>query len=152
MEAAYQDRALLSKAETRDAVEAVLAELDAGTLRVAERSPGGEWITHAWIKQAIILYFGVRSMQLIEVGPFEYHDKIPLKRGLDKAGVRVVPPGVVRYGAFLEPGAIVMPGVCEPRGSSRGEDDGRHLGHGRKLRPGGSRLPYCGRSRDWRRA
>ena len=81
-------------------------------LRVASppSEPGGEWTTHAWVKQAILLYFALRGMETIEVGPFEFHDKIPLKKDLDEAGVRVVPPGVVRYGAFLEPGAIVMPG------------------------------------------
>jgi 2,3,4,5-tetrahydropyridine-2-carboxylate N-succinyltransferase len=67
-------------------------------------------VTHAWIKQAILLYFALRKMEVIEAGPFEFHDKIPLKHGLDAAGVRVVPPGTVRYGAFLEPGVIVMPG------------------------------------------
>src|SRR5262249_39759568 len=81
-----------------------------GALRVASRDDAGAWQTHAWVKEAILLYFAVRGMERMEVGPFEFHDKIPLKRGLDKAGVRVVPPGVVRYGAFLEPGAIVMPG------------------------------------------
>ena len=70
----------------------------------------GAWVTHAWVKQAILLYFGLTQMQVHEVGPFEFHDKIPLKSGLEKAGVRVVPPGTVRYGAFLEPGVIVMPG------------------------------------------
>jgi 2,3,4,5-tetrahydropyridine-2-carboxylate N-succinyltransferase len=62
------------------------------------------------VKEAILLYFALAEMQRIELGPFEYHDKIPLKKNLHEAGVRVVPPGVVRYGAFLERGAIVMPG------------------------------------------
>jgi 2,3,4,5-tetrahydropyridine-2-carboxylate N-succinyltransferase len=62
------------------------------------------------VKQAVLLYFALRKMEKVEVGPFEFHDKIPLKKRLDEQGVRVVPPGVVRYGAFLEPGAIVMPG------------------------------------------
>ncbi len=104
-----------SKLESRDviaAVESVIADLDSGVLRVASppSTEGGEWTTHAWVKQAILLYFGLRKMEKIEVGPFEFHDKIPLKKNLDKAGVRVVPPGVVRYGAFVERGAIVMPG------------------------------------------
>jgi len=116
IEAAYADRSLLSTPATVAAVERVIARLDAGTLRVAERSSAegatgpDAWITHTWIKQAVLLYFAIRKMERIEVGPFEFHDKIPLKKGLDKAGVRVVPPGVVRYGAFLEAGAIVMPG------------------------------------------
>ena len=113
VEAAFADRALLQDPAYQAAVEKTIAALDRGALRVASPPPddeGGEWTTHAWVKQAILLYFAVRKMERIEVGPFEFHDKIPLKRGLDVAQVRVVPPGVVRYGAFLEPGAIVMPG------------------------------------------
>ncbi|HKQ69870.1 MAG TPA: 2,3,4,5-tetrahydropyridine-2,6-dicarboxylate N-succinyltransferase [Polyangiaceae bacterium] len=110
IEAAFADRTRLSDAATRAAVEATIAHLDRGELRVAEKSEAGEWITHAWVKQAILLYFAIQGMQRIEVGPFEFHDKIPLKKNLPEAGVRVVPPGVVRYGAFLEKGAIVMPG------------------------------------------
>jgi 2,3,4,5-tetrahydropyridine-2-carboxylate N-succinyltransferase len=119
VEAAFRDRALLQDPTHRDAVVATVGLLDAGTLRVASRdeagaanraSGAGAWQTHAWVKEAILLYFAVRGMERIEVGPFEFHDKIPLKHGLDKAGVRVVPPGVVRHGAFLEAGAIVMPG------------------------------------------
>jgi 2,3,4,5-tetrahydropyridine-2-carboxylate N-succinyltransferase len=110
VEAAYQDRALLQDPAHRDAVLSTVALLDQGAVRVAFRDASGIWQTHAWVKEAILLYFAVRGMERIEVGPFEFHDKIPLKHGLDKAGVRVVPPGVVRYGAFLEAGAIVMPG------------------------------------------
>jgi 2,3,4,5-tetrahydropyridine-2-carboxylate N-succinyltransferase len=114
VEAAFRDRKLLQDAAHRDAVIAVVALLDEGAVRVASRVAGrdeaGAWETHAWVKEAILLYFAVRGMERIEVGPFEFHDKIPLKHGLDRQGVRVVPPGTVRYGAFLEPGAIVMPG------------------------------------------
>ncbi|WP_437665827.1 2,3,4,5-tetrahydropyridine-2,6-dicarboxylate N-succinyltransferase [Sorangium sp. So ce1182] len=124
VEAAFRDRELLRSPAHEAAVLRTIERLDQGELRVAERDDapqaGGEgaagegaahrWVTHAWIKEAILLYFALRSMSLMEVGPFEFHDKIPLKRGLDKAGVRVVPPGTVRYGAFLEQGAIVMPG------------------------------------------
>ena len=110
IEAAYADRARLADAATVAAIRSTLAHLDAGELRVAERRDSGEWETHAWVKQAILLYFAIQGMERIEVGPFEFHDKIPLKKNLHLAGVRVVPPGVVRYGAFLERGAIVMPG------------------------------------------
>jgi 2,3,4,5-tetrahydropyridine-2,6-dicarboxylate N-succinyltransferase len=112
VEAAFGDRKLLGDADHRRAVEDVVAALDRGELRVAQppESEEGEWTVHAWVKQAILLYFAVRSMDRIEVGPFEFHDKIPLKHGLDAAGVRVVPPGVARYGSFLEAGAILMPG------------------------------------------
>jgi 2,3,4,5-tetrahydropyridine-2-carboxylate N-succinyltransferase len=110
VEAAFRDRSLLQDAAHRDAVVAVVDALDRGELRVAEKGADGAWVTHAWVKEAVLLYFAVRAMEVQEVGPFEFHDKIPLKRGLDRAGVRVVPPGTVRHGAFLEPGVIVMPG------------------------------------------
>jgi 2,3,4,5-tetrahydropyridine-2-carboxylate N-succinyltransferase len=112
VEAAFRDRALLRDAAHEAAVLATVEALDKGALRVASppASEGGEWEVHAWVKEAILLYFALRAMEKIEIGPFEFHDKIPLKKGLDAAGVRVVPPGVVRYGAFLEAGAIVMPG------------------------------------------
>ena len=112
--AAFQDRTLLADAAHRDAVLAAIDLLDGGALRVATppETPGedGAWTVHAWVKQAILLYFAVRQMERLEVGPFEFHDKIPLKKGLDAAGVRVVPPGVARHGAFLEKGVVLMPG------------------------------------------
>lgn len=112
IEAAFADRSLLPQAAP--AVERTLAALDRGTLRIAtppaESDPDGVWTVHAWLKQAVLLYFSIRKMERIEVGPFEFHDKIPLKKNLDEAGVRVVPPGVIRYGAHVEAGAIVMPG------------------------------------------
>jgi 2,3,4,5-tetrahydropyridine-2-carboxylate N-succinyltransferase len=110
IEASYEDRSRMAAPETRAAIEKTMALLDRGEIRVAERRPEGEWVTNAWIKQAILLYFALRGMEKTSAGPIEYHDKIPLKKGLDDAGVRVVPGGVVRYGAFLERGAIVMPG------------------------------------------
>jgi 2,3,4,5-tetrahydropyridine-2-carboxylate N-succinyltransferase len=112
IEQAYADRQLLSDSDHRAAVEATIDALDRGELRVASppEREGDAWITHAWIKQAILLYFGLRKMEKLECGPFEFHDKIPIKHGLDVAGVRVVPPGVIRFGAFLEPGAVLMPG------------------------------------------
>lgn len=110
IEAAYRDRALLADSSHSAAVSRVVDLLDQGKLRVAERGDDGTWRTHAWVKEAILLYFAIRRMERLEVGPFEFHDKIPLKHGLDEAGVRVVPPGTVRYGSFLEPGVVVMPG------------------------------------------
>jgi 2,3,4,5-tetrahydropyridine-2-carboxylate N-succinyltransferase len=93
----------------RDAVEWAIAELDRGEIRVAEKSDG-EWVVNEWAKEAILLYFQLRAMETFEIGPYEYHDKIPLKKGLAEQGIRVVPPGTVRYGAHCEPGVIVMPG------------------------------------------
>jgi len=110
IEAAFADRALLSDDEHRSAILEAIALLDAGRIRVATQDGPGRWTTHAWVKQAVLLYFGVAKMEKMVAGPMEYYDKIPLKHGLDAAGVRVVPPGTVRYGAYIEPGAIVMPG------------------------------------------
>jgi 2,3,4,5-tetrahydropyridine-2-carboxylate N-succinyltransferase len=112
IEAAFADRGKLKDAAHARAVEDTLALLDRGELRVASppEKEDGEWTVHAWVKQAILLYFAVRQMEVHEVGPFEFYDKIPLKKGLAQAGVRVVPPGTVRFGAFLEKTAIVMPG------------------------------------------
>jgi 2,3,4,5-tetrahydropyridine-2-carboxylate N-succinyltransferase len=75
---------------------------------VAEKR-GDDWVTNGWLQQAISLYFRLRTPETISVGPFEYHDKVPLKHGLERAQVRVVPPAVARYGSFLEPGVILMP-------------------------------------------
>jgi len=92
-----------------DAVLEVVERLDQGLLRVAEKLDGA-WVVHEWVRQAILLYFSVADMKVHEVGPFTWYDKIPLKTDLRAQGVRVVPPGTVRYGAFLERGCVVMPG------------------------------------------
>ena len=107
--AAFQDRELLKDPAHRKAVFDVMEELDKGRLRVAEPSDDG-WKVNAWVKEAILLYFAVTEMRVMEVGPFEFYDKIPLKSDWVAAGVRVVPPGTARYGSFLEPGCILMPG------------------------------------------
>ena len=109
IEAAFEDRGLLEKDNYREAVFGVIAALDRGELRVAEKRDG-EWRSNAWVMKAINLYFGIAQMETIEAGPFEYHDKIPTKKNLAEAGVRVVPPGTVRYGSFVEPGVVIMPG------------------------------------------
>jgi len=85
-----------------------IAALDRGEVRVAEPA-GDEWVVHDEVQAAILDYFRSRQMEPREVGPFEYHDKIPLKTGYDELGVRVVPPAVARYGAFLSPGVVLMP-------------------------------------------
>ena len=86
----------------------VIAALDRGEVRVAEPD-GDDWRVNAEVQAAILDYFRSRKMEPREVGPFEYHDKIPLKSGYEELGVRVVPPAVARYGAFLSPGVILMP-------------------------------------------
>ncbi|MGI9016402.1 MAG: 2,3,4,5-tetrahydropyridine-2,6-dicarboxylate N-succinyltransferase [Euzebya sp.] len=105
--AAYESGQTASD-EVRAAVLETLDLLDAGEVRVAQKE-GAEWVVQQWLKQAILLSFGLRQMQTVEVGPFEYHDKMPLKTGYAQAGVRVVPPAVVRHGAHIEAGAVLMP-------------------------------------------
>jgi len=109
VEQAFADRTLLASAEHRAAVERTIEGLDTGLLRVAEKVSGA-WVTHAWVKQSILLYFALRPMEATQAGPMHFHDKIPVKSRLADQKVRVVPPGVVRYGAHCEPGVIVMPG------------------------------------------
>ena len=94
--------------EVRRAVTAALDLLDTGAVRIAEKHDG-QWVVNQWLKRAILLSFRQRGMATEEVGPFEYHDKVPLKHGYAAAGVRVVPPAVVRHGAFVESGAVLMP-------------------------------------------
>jgi 2,3,4,5-tetrahydropyridine-2-carboxylate N-succinyltransferase len=89
-------------------VEEAIELLDRGHVRVAEQH-GETWVVNEWAKQAILLYFRVAGMRTIEVGPYEYHDKIPLKSGYEAQGVRVVPPAVARRGAFLSRGVVMMP-------------------------------------------
>ena len=95
-------------AEGTAAVEEVVRLLDEGAVRIAERGPDG-WVVNEWAKKAILLLFRLREMEAIEVGPFEYLDKVPLKRDYGERGVRVVPPAVARYGSFLSPGVVLMP-------------------------------------------
>lgn len=108
VEKAWDDRALLGEEATKQAIRDVVALLDTGKLRVAE--PKGEnWQVNEWVKKAVVLYFPICEMETIEVGPFEFHDKIPLKRNYASQGVRVVPHAIARHGSFLEPGVIMMP-------------------------------------------
>jgi 2,3,4,5-tetrahydropyridine-2-carboxylate N-succinyltransferase len=108
IETAFADPTKLDQAEFRDAVEATIAGLDNGRLRLAQ--PGAtEWQVNSWIQKAILLFFRLRQSETFDLGPAEFFDKIPLKRNYAKLGVRVVPPAVARYGSFLEPGVIMMP-------------------------------------------
>jgi 2,3,4,5-tetrahydropyridine-2,6-dicarboxylate N-succinyltransferase len=108
IEKAFEDRNLLKDSKTQETIEKVLAAVDAGTLRVAEPS-GSDWIVNDWIKKAILLYFPIKPMELMSVGPFCFHDKIPLKKNEHLEGVRVVPGAVARYGAHIAAGVILMP-------------------------------------------
>ncbi|TAH19950.1 MAG: 2,3,4,5-tetrahydropyridine-2,6-dicarboxylate N-succinyltransferase [Cytophagales bacterium] len=108
IERAWADRSLLKDAQTIEAINAVIEELDKGRLRVAQPTEAG-WSVNEWIKKAVILYFPIREMQVAEVGIFEFHDKMKLKSGYKELGVRVVPPAVARYGAFISKGVILMP-------------------------------------------
>jgi 2,3,4,5-tetrahydropyridine-2-carboxylate N-succinyltransferase len=108
IDTAWQDRSLLQKSEYRNAIEEVIDLLDKGILRVADNL-SGEWQVHAWIKQAVLMYFPIRGMQTWHAGEMEFHDKMDLKKGYEQLGVRVVPHAIARYGAYLAKGVILMP-------------------------------------------
>ena len=106
--AAFADRARLADPAVRAAVLEVVDRLDRGELRVAEKE-GGAWKVHAWVMQAVNLYFSVTGMEVHDYGPFQSRDKIPLKKNLEAAGVRAVPGAVARHGSYVAPGAVLMP-------------------------------------------
>ncbi|HET6989750.1 MAG TPA: 2,3,4,5-tetrahydropyridine-2,6-dicarboxylate N-succinyltransferase, partial [Bacteroidia bacterium] len=108
IEAAWNDRALLNDSKTIAAINSVIEFLDKGKLRTAEPAGDG-WKVNDWVKKAVILYFPIRKMETIEVGPLEFHDKMALKHNYAELGVRVVPHAVARYGAYLAKGVIMMP-------------------------------------------
>ena len=108
IENAWDDRALLQNLDTQKAIRKVIGLLDEGTLRVAEPVATG-WQVNEWVKKAVVLYFPIQKMETLEVGIFEYHDKIPLKRNYKEKGIRVVPHAVARYGAYISKGTILMP-------------------------------------------
>ena len=108
IESAWLDRELLKKEEVKAGIRQVIELLDKGKVRVAEPA-GQNWIVNEWIKKAVILYFPIQQMETIEVGPFEFHDKIALKKNYKELGVRVVPSAVARYGSYLSKGVIMMP-------------------------------------------
>ncbi len=108
VESAFSDPARLESPESRQAVLDTVAGLDRGELRLAEPS-ADDWVVNSWIQQAILLYFRVQQLETWNAGPFEYHDKLPLKRDYAGLGVRAVPGSIARYGSFIEPGVILMP-------------------------------------------
>ena len=109
IEAAWLNRELLKDKHTLHTITEVIEQLDAGTLRVAQPLTDGTWQVNDWVKKAVILYFPTRKMTTMEVGPFEFHDKMALKQNYAALGVRVVPHAIARYGAFLASGVILMP-------------------------------------------
>lgn len=108
IEQAWDNRELLKEQGIQQAIREVVAQLDAGHLRVAEPAGSG-WRVNDWIKKAVILYFLIQQMEVIEVGPFEFHDKIALKKNYRERGVRVVPHALARYGSYVSKGVILMP-------------------------------------------
>jgi 2,3,4,5-tetrahydropyridine-2-carboxylate N-succinyltransferase len=104
----WENREQLSETKVKRAIEDTIDLLDKGLIRAAEKI-NGEWTVHQWVKKAVILYFPIRKMETIECPPFEFLDKIPLKNGFEKLGVRVVPHAIARYGSFLAKGVIMMP-------------------------------------------
>lgn len=109
IEEAWENRDLLNKEFVQKAIREVVELLDKGKLRCAEPLADGSWQVNEWVKKAVILYFPIQKMETIEVGPFEYHDKIKLKKQYAAQGVRVVPHALARYGSFLSKGVIMMP-------------------------------------------
>ena len=108
IEKAWEDRSTLGDLTVQDEINKTIALLDGGKIRVAEKGESG-WVVNQWIKKAVILYFPIRKMEVFEVGPFEFHDKIALKRNYKSLGIRVVPHAIARYGSYLAPGVIMMP-------------------------------------------
>ncbi len=108
IEAAWENRELLKDKETTDAIREVITLLDEGKLRTAEPIEGG-WQVNEWVKKGVVLYFPIQKMETLEAGIFEYHDKMPLKKGYKEKGIRVVPNAVARHGAYISSGVIMMP-------------------------------------------
>ncbi|MEM6721154.1 MAG: 2,3,4,5-tetrahydropyridine-2,6-dicarboxylate N-succinyltransferase [Bacteroidota bacterium] len=108
IEKAWDNRDLLKNEDTQAAIRNVIDLLDVGELRVAEPTTEG-WQVNEWVKKAVVLYFPIQKMETLEAGIFEFHDKIPLKRGYKEKGIRVVPHAIARHGAYVSKGVIMMP-------------------------------------------
>lgn len=108
IEQAWENRKLLEEKSVQNSIRELIELLDKGEIRIAEKKNEG-WIVNDWVKKGVILYFPIQKMQTFEVGPFEFHDKIKLKRNYADLGVRVVPHAVARYGAYIASGVILMP-------------------------------------------
>tara|TARA_A100000164_G_scaffold39772_1_gene30357 strand:+ start:1107 stop:1913 length:807 start_codon:yes stop_codon:yes gene_type:complete len=108
IEIVWENRNLLIESKFSDAIKSTVDKLDNGKLKVAEKI-NEKWVVHEWIKKAVILYFPLMEMKTIEIGPFEFHDKIKLKTNYKEQDVRVVPHAIARYGSFINKGVILMP-------------------------------------------
>ena len=108
IEKAWDNRELLKENTTQDAIRQVINLMDNGKLRCAEPTGDG-WQVNEWVKKAVVLYFPIQKMETLEVGIFEYHDKMPLKKGYKEKGIRIVPNAVARHGAYISSGTILMP-------------------------------------------
>jgi 2,3,4,5-tetrahydropyridine-2-carboxylate N-succinyltransferase len=108
IEKVWENREMLQQKDVQQIIRQVIEELDLGKIRVAEPTEEG-WKVNDWVKKAVILYFPIQQMRTIEIGPFEFHDKMELKKGYSSLGVRVVPHAIARYGSYLAPGIIMMP-------------------------------------------
>jgi 2,3,4,5-tetrahydropyridine-2-carboxylate N-succinyltransferase len=109
IEKAWENRELLKDKSVVNTINEVIELIDKGVLRVAEPLDNGKWQVNEWVKKAVVMYFPIRKMETIEVGPFEFHDKMALKKGYAEKGVRVVPHAIARYGAYISKGVIMMP-------------------------------------------
>ncbi|WP_298065152.1 2,3,4,5-tetrahydropyridine-2,6-dicarboxylate N-succinyltransferase [uncultured Rikenella sp.] len=109
IETVWDDRSLLDRPESREAVRGVIDLLDKGRLRTAEPRDDGTWQVNEWVKKAVILYFPIQKMRKMSSGDIEFFDKMETKQDFEALGVRVVPNGVARYGSYLAPGVILMP-------------------------------------------
>jgi 2,3,4,5-tetrahydropyridine-2-carboxylate N-succinyltransferase len=108
IEKTWENRELLNDPEVQQAIREVVDKLDKGNFRIAQHD-GNTWVVNEWMKMAVILYFPIQKMETTSIGPFEFHDKIPLKKGYEALGVRVVPHAIARYGSFIARGVIMMP-------------------------------------------
>ncbi len=107
--AIWENRELLQKSESKEAIAQVITNLNDGKIRIANLNSENEWQIHEWIKKAILLYFPIKDNETISLPPFEIHDKIPLKTNFAKSGVRALPGAIARYGSFIEKNVILMP-------------------------------------------
>ncbi len=108
IEAAWENRALLQESKYQEAIRHIIEELDKGRMRIASPEADG-WKVHEWLKKAVLLYFPIQTMETWSMPPFEFYDKMQLKKDYASQGVRVVPPAAARYGAYLAKGVIMMP-------------------------------------------